>query len=365
MRRVRQMLPVLVWTLALFGLATPVGADDATAPGRVGYRVIDVANPAAPEQAPLTVAVWYPTGATPAAHTYGGPTQGLVAIDAAPCGPAGSQPLLVFSHGYGGSGVAQVYLAEALAARGWVVAAPDHHDRHVAVRIRTGAVADFDRSGFLQHAGEIAASTPADRPLYTYRCDELRRALDAVLADPVVGPGIDPAKIAVGGHSFGGFTALGLCGTLPERADPRIRALLILSSGAGGYLYEPEELARVTVPVAYFLGEKEQADVRGSRTMAEIAERVYGSLRGPKYFFEVKGASHFSFNNGFSNRAALLRLCGTEAEFAVIRRFAIAFLERHVCGLQAVDAALNQDDPGLTGRRCEPGHPAPAEVQPR
>ena len=132
---------------------------------------------------------------------------------------------MVFSHGYGGGGLGAVFFTEALAARGWIVAAPDHHDRHSAVRIRTGRQ-DFDRAGLLRHAREIAGSGPDDRGPYLYRLDEMKVALDGMVESKLFGKIIDRGKIAVGGHSFGGFTSLGLCGTIPERRDARIKAVL-------------------------------------------------------------------------------------------------------------------------------------------
>jgi len=65
-----------------------------------------------------------------------------------------------------------VFLTEALASHGWIVAAPDHHDRHSGVRIRTGQVKDYDRRGLLKHARQIAASGREDRGEYMYRMDE-------------------------------------------------------------------------------------------------------------------------------------------------------------------------------------------------
>lgn len=68
---------------------------------------------------------------------------------------------------------------------------------------------------------------------------------------------------------------------------------------------------------------------------------------------EVRGASHFSFNNGFTDAAIARRLCGTEEQFATIRRFSISFLERHVAGRP--NGGLDEADPGLTRRESATG----------
>ncbi|CAB1081736.1 hypothetical protein D1AOALGA4SA_9381 [Olavius algarvensis Delta 1 endosymbiont] len=117
----------------------------------VGYRVLDFNYQEGKREKTIAVAVWYPTAAKPRPHNYGGPTKGMVAVDAAPLSENGPYPMLVFSHSYGG-GIGAVFFTELLAARGWIVAAPDHHDRHSAVRIRVGQVEDFNRRGFWRYS---------------------------------------------------------------------------------------------------------------------------------------------------------------------------------------------------------------------
>ena len=323
----------------------------------VGYQVLDLKYQKNGHEQALTVAVWYPTEAQPKSHHYGGPTSGQVAVDATPRAGGGPFPFLVFSHGYGGSGLGAVFFTEALAARGWIVACPDHHDKHSAVRIRTGASDNFDRRGLLQHGREIASSGPGDRGKYLYRLDEMKLALDGMLTSVPFGKLIDRDRIAVGGHSLGAFTALGLCGTIPERLDPRPRAVLLFSPGAGGYLFEEEELEGVRIPSLLFMGERERGQLRGSHTMAELSEKIFRNVSSPKRFLEVRGANHFSFNSCLANHLGKMPPSGTEEQFEVIRRYSIAFLESYVAGRAGLDNALGREDAKLT--RCL-GDPLPA-----
>lgn len=315
---------------------------------RVGYRVLDLEHESEGERKTLTLAVWYPTTAPSKPHMYGGPTTGNVALDAEPCHNGGPYPLLVFSHGYGGSGLGAVFLTEPLAARGWVVVAPDHHDRHSAVRIRTGQQTNYSRLGLLQHAQQIGRSGPTDRDAFLYRPQEMKLALDGILRSETFGALIDQQKIAVGGHSFGGFTALALCGTIEKWRDERVKAILLFSTGAGGYLYREKELARVDMPSMYLLGEREKGQKRGSKTMSELANKVYRNFRPPKYLLEVRGANHFSFNNRFTDSILAHRLSGTEQQYDVIRRYSIAFLEKHVAGKGGARGVLEKRDSLLT-----------------
>ena len=320
----------------------------------VGYQILDLKNRKDGQEQTLTVAVWYPTVAQPKPHNYGGPTEGNVAVGAAPRAEGGPYPFLAFSHGYGGSGLSAVFFTEALAARGWIVACPDHHDKHSAVRIRTGQEKDFDRLGLLQHAKEIAASGPGDRSKYLYRLDEMRLVLDGMLTADQFGKLIDRDRIAVGGHSLGGFTALGLSGTIKERHDPRIKAVLLFSTGAGGYLFREDELAAVRIPSMLFMGEREEDQRRGSETMSQLSAKIFRNVSSPKYFLEIKGANHFSFNNRFAETRRTGLLSGTEEQFEVIRRYSIAFLEKHVAGREDTGYVLERRDPLLTRYVTEP-----------
>lgn len=320
----------------------------------VGYRVLDLEYKQDGLEKTLTVAVWYPTAALPKPYSYGGPTVGKVAVDAVPLARGGPYPLLVFSHGYGGSGIGSVFFTEALAARGWIVAAPDHHDRHSAVRIRSGQLGSFDGKGLLQHAQEITASGPGDRDQFLYRLDEMRSVIDRLIAAPAFRDVIDGDRIAVGGHSLGGFTALGLCGTIKERHDPRIKAVLLFSTGAGGTLFRKDELAAVKIPSMLFMGERERGQRRGAQTMLQLEEKIYKEVSPPKYLLEVKGASHFSFNNRFTDNFRTRLMSGTEAQFEVIRRYAIMFLETYVAGEKDSAHGLEQRDALLTRHMSEP-----------
>ena len=320
----------------------------------VGYQVLDLKYRKDGQKQELTVAIWYPTAARPKSYNYGGPTSGNIAVNSAPLAKGGPYPLLVFSHGYGGGGLGSVFFTESLAAKGWIVVAPDHHDRHSAVRIRTGLNKEFDRLGLLRHAKEIASSSPRDRGKYMYRLDEMKLSLDRMLNHPSFGNLIDRERIAVGGHSFGGFTALGLCGTIKERHDTRIKAVLLFSTGAGGYLFTNDELRGVRIPSMLFMGERERQQHRGAKTMSELSGKIYRGLSPPKYFLEVKGASHFSFNNRFMDNRRTRLLSGTEEQFKVIRRYSIAFLEKHVAGRKDTGRALERSDPMLTRYAKEP-----------
>ena len=338
--------------LLLICLMQPIAASrlsaQAASRANVGYRVLEFTDK---KSGTVTVAVWYPTAAKPKRHCYGGTNWGMVAVEAEPLARGAPYPLLVFSHGYSGSGLGAVFFTEALAARGWIVACADHHDPDVAMRIRGGRRKDFSGLRLLRRARRIASSGPADRGEHAYRLEELKLTLDRMLTTAPFAKLIDAKRVAVGGHSLGGFTALGLCGTIKERREPRIKALLLFSTGAGAYLYTAEELRRVRIATMTFIGERERRQRRGDKTMAELADKLYGSFAPPKYYLEVKAASHFSFNSRFRDTRLARRLSGSPEQHDVIRRYSIAFLERHVAGREDPSGTLDKTDPMLTRYR--------------
>ncbi|MGP9818958.1 alpha/beta hydrolase family protein [Salinarimonas sp. NSM] len=133
--------------------------------------------------------VFYPAGAggTPARVAENIIFVGLDArIGAAPA--EGTHPVVLLSHGIGGHVRSLAWLAAGLAERGAIVVGVNHPG---------STFGDFDQARALDH--------------WT-RAQDLSAALDTLLADPIIGPRVDPDRIYAAGFSFGGFTALSIGG---------------------------------------------------------------------------------------------------------------------------------------------------------
>jgi predicted dienelactone hydrolase len=140
--------------------------------------------------------VWYPIGRSTAVRTQtiGPPGHALfIAGDVAPEAPVASSPkrfpLILLSHGTGGSAEQLAWLGTALARAGFIAVAIDHPGNN--------ALGDPTVQGFT---------------LWWLRARELSMALDTMLANRTFGPRIDKTRIGAAGFSLGGYTAIALAG---------------------------------------------------------------------------------------------------------------------------------------------------------
>lgn len=151
----------------------------------------------------LRFTVWYPApvSSKEAPLNIGPPGAPLFEVGtsalAAPI--AGDRlPTLLLSHGNGGTARMMGWLGTALARAGYLVIAVDHPGNNGADEM-----------------------TVAGSVLTWLRAQDLQAALDAVRADPRLGPHVDGERLGVLGYSAGGYTAL-----LAAGAQPTLQRLL-------------------------------------------------------------------------------------------------------------------------------------------
>ena len=149
----------------------------------------------------LLTEIWYPVAATVATteHDIGTPGNllfhgGMTAIDAPIASFPERFPLIVLSHGTGGTGNSLEWLAIALAANGYIVAAVNHPGNN--------ALEPLTSDGFR---------------LWWERASDLTDVLDSLLVDPVTGSRIDKNRIGAAGFSLGGYTVIELAGARTNR----------------------------------------------------------------------------------------------------------------------------------------------------
>jgi predicted dienelactone hydrolase len=185
---------ILALTAAALSLATAAIADP------VGERHLETTNPTATlrdadHKDKLRVTVWYPAaeGAVEQSLDLGPPGHILFYVgEAAPNAPfadARRRPVILFSHGFGGTARMMGWFTTVMAQQGYIVIAVDHPGNNGQDKMTVpGAIMFWDRPG------------------------DLAAALERVKSDPEIAAHMDLRRLGVAGFSAGGFTALATAG---------------------------------------------------------------------------------------------------------------------------------------------------------
>ncbi|WP_437758111.1 alpha/beta hydrolase family protein [Sorangium sp. So ce1389] len=223
------------------------------------------------------VLLMYPTD-VPARVVSMGPYSLEVAPDA-PL-PGATSPLVIISHGGGGTPLAYRTLASYLARSGYLVAMPEHpgDNRH-------------DQS--LSETVENLENRPR----------HVRLTIDALFSDAEIGPHLQRDNVALLGHSMGGYTALAVAGGQPwtgpgqkvaVTSDPRVKALVLMAPAACWFVPN-DALQDVRVPILLLVAEHDRIAPRWQGQL--VLDLVPG--RAQVTYKIVENAGHFSFLSPF------------------------------------------------------------------
>ncbi|MDH3706315.1 MAG: alpha/beta fold hydrolase [Acidimicrobiia bacterium] len=297
MKRVCVVLVVLATVMTALVAAPAAGARDRSSPrpGRapaeehgpwaVGYETFELVDTARGDRI-LPVDVWYPVDADDAVGVPKAELDLFVAdyeleyaLDAPEPAGRGRFPLVAFSHGSGGFRSQSWFLMQHLASHGFVVVAPDH-------------VGNTALDGFL--GTQIPGSE-----MVILRPQDISFVLDEILAmneddDHRYDNLINERRVAVAGHSFGGYTALAVAGgveALGLEPDARVDAIIPLAGASGGL--SDADLATIDVPALFLSGTKDitvPVDPGTTRPFDLIESRR-------AYRVDILSAGHNSFLN--------------------------------------------------------------------
>jgi predicted dienelactone hydrolase len=220
----------------------------------------------------IDVLIWYPTdeaGTEPATD--------------APVASGGPRPLVIYSHGTFGTPDNAKYLVRALAAAGYIVAAPTYP---------------------LTSSAAFTKVTAPDVSDVGEQVKDLAFVITSLLADPALKGAIDPDRIGATGHSLGGVTSY--FATYGARIrDPRIIAVAPIGAGdpvqaalTGQMGLDRTGHAAVPVPVLFLSAEH---DVFARSTGRPRA--AFSRVEPPRYEVLVKGGTHVWFREGADLRA--------------------------------------------------------------
>lgn len=203
--------------------------------------------------------------------------------------PAGGAPLVLFSHGFHGTSTQSNALMTALCQAGYFVAAPDHADANMRAQLKRGG----------QDLGmrpDVSFASPEKWSESTYknRGEDLKNLLAALKADSKYKSQIDFTRLALVGHSLGGYTVLGLAGGWKSWKLDGVKAVVALSPFCTPYLTAGGgSLSSLNVPVMYQGGTRDN----GITPSLLGEEGAYARTSSPAALVEFQDVGHFSFSN--------------------------------------------------------------------
>ena len=238
---------------------------------------------------------------------------------------AGPFPVIIFSHGLGGTRDGYAYLGQHWASYGFVVVHVQHLGSDDAVwRGKAAPLAAM-------RAAAADLRNALDRPKdISFVIDQLTKMNTS---DTPLKGRLDLGHIGVGGHSFGGYTVLAVSGeqfitrlgqafTL---ADRRVTAAIAMSAPA------PKEgtdldraFAKITIPVLHMTGTEDNSPI-GLTTAIDRRLAFDHSSHADRYLVTFTGADHMLFSGRLrpasrdSQQQALILQCTTAFWDATLR----------------------------------------------
>ncbi|HTU33253.1 MAG TPA: hypothetical protein VMF66_05580 [Candidatus Acidoferrum sp.] len=270
----------------------------------------------------LLTTIWYPAAPSSVEkpQPVGPPNEPLfIGGNAAPHAKFAASPsrfpLVLLSHGTGGSALQLAWLGTYLASRGYIAAAVNHPGNN--------ALEPYTIQGFT---------------LWWLRAHDLTTVLNHLLDDRTFGPRIDRARIGAAGFSLGGYTMIEIAGgvsnpqavidycnsprshgtcnihefpdlltkaedlqkTDPEFAaafaegdksyrDPRIRAVFAIAPALGP-AFSPQSLAKISIPVEMVAGAADPV-----APPPDNADYFARHIRDAKLVILPGGVAHYTF----------------------------------------------------------------------
>lgn len=220
--------------------------------------------------------------------------------------PAGSgtHPVILFSHGLGGSVDAGTIWATAWVDAGFAVVHVQHPGSDASL---------WQGLRGAQAQAALRKGMGADQ--FLARIADVRIVLDRIGSTAGVGAcafgRLDADQIGIAGHSFGARTVQALAGQqfrtpsgLVGMADPRIKAAIAFSPAPP--TREPDETAfgKITIPFLSITGTRDMVPQVSPVTPADRIRPFRAMPEGEKFLLVVDGADHMVFSGGEERRRA-------------------------------------------------------------
>jgi len=208
---------------------------------------------------------------------------------------ATSSPVVLFSHGLGGSRQGNVYLAQHWSKRGYVVVMVQHPGSDDSV---------WKSQPALRRIAAMRKAANADN--FIARVKDISAVLDELerwsrLPNHPLSGRLDTTRIGMSGHSFGARTTQAVSGQRllsgkVSYTDPRIRAAVMFSPSAPQRENASDAFGHVSIPWLLMTGTKDVAPIGDADVASRLA--VFPALPpGNKYELVLDGAQHSAFTD--------------------------------------------------------------------
>lgn len=239
------------------------------------------------------------------------------------------RPVVLFSHGLGGSRENNSYLGKHWAEAGYAAVFMQH----------PGSDAEVWKSARLgEKFTKLKAAAGAES--FRDRIGDVSFVIDQLevwnrQADHPLQGKLDLDHIGMSGHSFGAVTTLAVAGqklllglSFPEE---RIDAFLAMSPQPGKGVEPAKGFGHLTKPLLCMTGTEDKSPIDPGLTPADRRE-VYTALpAGDKYELVLEGAQHSAFGGGDGNRVLALR--GRDpAHHPAIQKISLQFWNAYLKG---------------------------------
>ena len=199
-------------------------------------------------------------------------------------------PVLIFSHGITGSRHLHQILFEHLASKGYVVFAPDHSfDANLTI-FPDGKIADY-RSEITGHPDSVEIR---ERQINTRALDigfiiDQARKIESGIIDSKLSGKLNLDKVALGGHSYGGATAI-----LASRNNEIIKACVVLD---GWISPIPDKVISEGIDVPFlFMGRPSWDDSDYPGNYERLADLIAHSSN-KKYDIRINQTLHLDYTD--------------------------------------------------------------------
>ncbi|HOM52847.1 MAG TPA: hypothetical protein PL151_18425 [Phycisphaerae bacterium] len=213
-----------------------------------------------------------------------------------PANEEGPFPIVIFSHGLGGSREGYAFLGRHWASHGYVSVHLEHEGSDAEVwRGQTDAARELQRAA---KDPRNAINRPKD---VSFAIDQLQQ-LQAEDGGPL-GNALALDRIAVAGHSFGAFTALAVVGELgtyaseQRLADPRVKCAILMSTPVPVSRRDRYDAVygEIVVPCLHMTGTLDETPI--AVTKVEDRRIPYDHIqRAEQYLVTFVGGDHAIFS---------------------------------------------------------------------